>query len=160
MESSGSPVGRKAGVISGIRLENFMCHSSLQIEFGDWVNFITGQNGSKSYPPATLLFSVVLIIISCIILALRHIFFSCSEYKRWKERYLDGAVRGVWMPGQGYSEGVQCKGFYKDWLQVARCVWSLIHVNLLSRRIVDNLCPIVTRFVLFSLITYYLLKFG
>lgn len=35
-----------AGIISRIRLENFMCHSSLQIEFGDWVNFITGQNGS------------------------------------------------------------------------------------------------------------------
>ncbi|KAJ3698353.1 hypothetical protein LUZ61_002058 [Rhynchospora tenuis] len=35
-----------AGIISKIKLENFMCHSSLQIEFGDWVNFITGQNGS------------------------------------------------------------------------------------------------------------------
>ncbi|KAG0449632.1 hypothetical protein HPP92_027283 [Vanilla planifolia] len=35
-----------AGIISRIRLENFMCHSSLQIELGDWVNFITGQNGS------------------------------------------------------------------------------------------------------------------
>nr|DAD47780.1 TPA_asm: hypothetical protein HUJ06_017718 [Nelumbo nucifera] len=35
-----------AGIISKIRLENFMCHSSLQIELGDWVNFITGQNGS------------------------------------------------------------------------------------------------------------------
>lgn len=23
-----------------------MCHSNLQIEFGEWVNFITGQNGS------------------------------------------------------------------------------------------------------------------
>ncbi|CAA7391608.1 unnamed protein product [Spirodela intermedia] len=46
MELSGGPVGRKAGVISRIRLENFMCHSSLQSEFGDCVNFITGQNGS------------------------------------------------------------------------------------------------------------------
>ncbi|KAJ3693422.1 hypothetical protein LUZ60_008902 [Juncus effusus] len=35
-----------AGIISRIRLENFMCHSSLQIELGDWVNFVTGQNGS------------------------------------------------------------------------------------------------------------------
>ncbi|GAB2284966.1 hypothetical protein Dimus_019421 [Dionaea muscipula] len=35
-----------AGTISRIRLENFMCHSNLQIEFGDYVNFITGQNGS------------------------------------------------------------------------------------------------------------------
>lgn len=26
-----------------------MCHSSLQIELGDWVNFITGQNGSKPF---------------------------------------------------------------------------------------------------------------
>ncbi|XP_052174128.1 structural maintenance of chromosomes protein 6B-like isoform X2 [Diospyros lotus] len=36
----------QAGIISKIRLENFMCHSSLVIELGDWVNFITGQNGS------------------------------------------------------------------------------------------------------------------
>uniref|UniRef100_A0A0D9XBA3 RecF/RecN/SMC N-terminal domain-containing protein n=1 Tax=Leersia perrieri TaxID=77586 RepID=A0A0D9XBA3_9ORYZ len=35
-----------AGTISRIRLENFMCHSSLQIELGEHVNFITGQNGS------------------------------------------------------------------------------------------------------------------
>ncbi|KAL5810852.1 hypothetical protein ACOSQ4_027420 [Xanthoceras sorbifolium] len=35
-----------AGTINRIRLENFMCHSSLQIELGEWVNFITGQNGS------------------------------------------------------------------------------------------------------------------
>lgn len=37
-----------SGTIVRIRLENFMCHSNLDIEFGDWVNFITGQNGSKS----------------------------------------------------------------------------------------------------------------
>ncbi|KAG8381534.1 hypothetical protein BUALT_Bualt06G0131700 [Buddleja alternifolia] len=36
----------QAGIISRIRLENFMCHSNLQIEFGDWINFVTGQNGS------------------------------------------------------------------------------------------------------------------
>ncbi|CAA0401302.1 unnamed protein product [Arabidopsis thaliana] len=35
-----------SGKILRIRLENFMCHSNLEIEFGDWVNFITGQNGS------------------------------------------------------------------------------------------------------------------
>ncbi|KAF9602404.1 hypothetical protein IFM89_027533 [Coptis chinensis] len=35
-----------SGIITKIRLENFMCHSSLEIEFGEWVNFITGQNGS------------------------------------------------------------------------------------------------------------------
>ncbi|KAM3256397.1 hypothetical protein ACQJBY_049088 [Aegilops geniculata] len=35
-----------AGTISRIRLENFMCHSSLHIELGEHVNFITGQNGS------------------------------------------------------------------------------------------------------------------
>ncbi|XAR56052.1 hypothetical protein NMG60_11036347 [Bertholletia excelsa] len=35
-----------AGIIAKIRLENFMCHSNLEIEFGDYVNFVTGQNGS------------------------------------------------------------------------------------------------------------------
>jgi hypothetical protein len=38
-----------AGTIARIRLENFMCHSSLHIELGEHVNFITGQNGST--PP-------------------------------------------------------------------------------------------------------------
>lgn len=46
-----------AGIILRIRLENFMCHSSLQIEFGEWLNFITGQNGSNS------LFSLYLYVI-------------------------------------------------------------------------------------------------
>ncbi|CAL9752443.1 unnamed protein product [Musa acuminata subsp. burmannicoides] len=45
-EPRGNPARSGAGVVSRIRLENFMCHSSLEIEFGDWVNFITGQNGS------------------------------------------------------------------------------------------------------------------
>ncbi|CAH2065684.1 unnamed protein product [Thlaspi arvense] len=27
----------------GLSFENFMCHSNLQIEFGECVNFITGQ---------------------------------------------------------------------------------------------------------------------
>ncbi|CAO2839082.1 unnamed protein product [Amaranthus hypochondriacus] len=35
-----------AGTIRRIKLENFMCHSHLAIEFGDYINFITGQNGS------------------------------------------------------------------------------------------------------------------
>ena len=30
-----------------IYVENFMCHSRLEIEFCEWVNFITDQNGSK-----------------------------------------------------------------------------------------------------------------
>lgn len=38
----------KAGTVKRIRLENFMCHSNLEIELGEWVNFITGQNGSKA----------------------------------------------------------------------------------------------------------------
>lgn len=37
-----------AGTVTRIRLENFMCHSNLQIELCPWLNFITGQNGSKS----------------------------------------------------------------------------------------------------------------
>ncbi|XP_010483816.1 PREDICTED: structural maintenance of chromosomes protein 6B [Camelina sativa] len=35
-----------SGTILRIKVENFMCHDNLQIEFGEWVNFITGQNGS------------------------------------------------------------------------------------------------------------------
>ncbi|CAI0404526.1 unnamed protein product, partial [Linum tenue] len=53
MEESGGfsgPAGTHtpsgAGTIKRIRLENFMCHSNLQIELGPRVNFITGQNGS------------------------------------------------------------------------------------------------------------------
>lgn len=38
-----------SGAILKIRLENFMCHSNLEIEFGQWVNFITGQNGSQCF---------------------------------------------------------------------------------------------------------------
>ncbi|KAL4557168.1 hypothetical protein LXL04_035340 [Taraxacum kok-saghyz] len=36
----------QAGVITKIRLENFMCHTHMEIDIGDRVNFITGQNGS------------------------------------------------------------------------------------------------------------------
>ncbi|KAL7001724.1 Structural maintenance of chromosomes protein 6A [Sarracenia purpurea var. burkii] len=43
---TGAAYRSQAGIISKIRLENFMCHSNLEIEFGDWVNFITGRNGS------------------------------------------------------------------------------------------------------------------
>ncbi|XP_057456983.1 structural maintenance of chromosomes protein 6A-like [Lotus japonicus] len=35
-----------AGIIKRLRLENFMCHSNHETEFGKHVNFITGQNGS------------------------------------------------------------------------------------------------------------------
>ncbi|RAL37243.1 hypothetical protein DM860_004165 [Cuscuta australis] len=42
----GSQKPNQAGIISKIRLENFMCHNNLEIDFGDSINFITGQNGS------------------------------------------------------------------------------------------------------------------
>ncbi|KAI3918712.1 hypothetical protein MKX01_042032 [Papaver californicum] len=35
-----------AGIIKKIHVENFMCHTSLDVELGECVNFITGQNGS------------------------------------------------------------------------------------------------------------------
>ncbi|CAI9092030.1 OLC1v1027166C1 [Oldenlandia corymbosa var. corymbosa] len=40
------PRSIRAGIISKIKLQDFMCHSNLEIELGDHVNFITGQNGS------------------------------------------------------------------------------------------------------------------
>ncbi|KAG6659254.1 structural maintenance of chromosomes protein 6B-like isoform X1 [Carya illinoinensis] len=40
------PRRSNAGIVKRIRLENFMCHSNLEIELGEWVNFISGQNGS------------------------------------------------------------------------------------------------------------------
>ena len=46
-DSRDLPPRRGAGIVKSIRLENFMCHSNLYIEFGEWLNFITGQNGSK-----------------------------------------------------------------------------------------------------------------
>ncbi|XP_045829439.1 structural maintenance of chromosomes protein 6A [Trifolium pratense] len=36
----------EAGIIKKLRLENFMCHSNHETEFGNHVNLITGQNGS------------------------------------------------------------------------------------------------------------------
>ncbi|GKC51987.1 peptidase C48, SUMO/sentrin/Ubl1 [Tanacetum coccineum] len=38
--------GLSAGIISKIRVENFMCHSHMEINLADHINFITGQNGS------------------------------------------------------------------------------------------------------------------
>ncbi|KAI3957221.1 hypothetical protein MKW98_012096 [Papaver atlanticum] len=35
-----------AGIITKIHVENFMCHTNMEIHLGDGVNFITGQNGS------------------------------------------------------------------------------------------------------------------
>ncbi|MCL7045553.1 hypothetical protein MKW94_011082 [Papaver nudicaule] len=35
-----------AGIITKIHVENFMCHGHMDIQLGDAVNFITGQNGS------------------------------------------------------------------------------------------------------------------
>uniref|UniRef100_A0A7N0REW4 RecF/RecN/SMC N-terminal domain-containing protein n=1 Tax=Kalanchoe fedtschenkoi TaxID=63787 RepID=A0A7N0REW4_KALFE len=45
-ENGALPPRPMAGIITRIKVENFMCHSSMQIELGDSVNFITGQNGS------------------------------------------------------------------------------------------------------------------
>lgn len=45
-DSRALPLRCGAGIVKSIRLENFMCHSNLYIEFGEWLNFITGQNGS------------------------------------------------------------------------------------------------------------------
>lgn len=36
------------GWIMSMKLENFMCHKNLEVEFIPRVNFITGQNGSKA----------------------------------------------------------------------------------------------------------------
>ena len=44
-----------AGIVKKIRLENFMCHSNFEMEFGDAVNFILGQNGSQSLSLISLL---------------------------------------------------------------------------------------------------------
>ena len=38
-----------AGWIKKIKLTNFMCHASTEVEMIRNVNFITGQNGSKFY---------------------------------------------------------------------------------------------------------------
>ncbi|KAG9452307.1 hypothetical protein H6P81_005211 [Aristolochia fimbriata] len=41
-----NPLRNGAGIVNRVRVENFMCHASLEINLGEWVNFITGQNGS------------------------------------------------------------------------------------------------------------------
>lgn len=63
----------QAGIITKIRVENFMCHSHMEISMGDRVNFITGQNGSKSIfvftgtePVGTDLFGSVLLVPSTV----------------------------------------------------------------------------------------------
>ncbi|KAL8233115.1 hypothetical protein R6Q57_002893 [Mikania cordata] len=43
---TGSDRALQAGIVTKIRVENFMCHSHMEIDMGDRVNFITGQNGS------------------------------------------------------------------------------------------------------------------
>lgn len=58
-ESSYSFQQSGAGTITRIRLENFMCHSSLQIELGEYLNFITGQNGSTVSPYSLFFFLIV-----------------------------------------------------------------------------------------------------
>ncbi len=35
------------GIIERIRLENFMCHKHLELNFGPNINFVVGANGSK-----------------------------------------------------------------------------------------------------------------
>jgi hypothetical protein len=40
------PIDSIPGVIERIVLENFMCHSNLQIDFNKHINFISGVNGS------------------------------------------------------------------------------------------------------------------
>ena len=49
--STAAPI---AGWIKKIKLTNFMCHASTEVEMIQNVNFITGQNGSKLYqvPPS------------------------------------------------------------------------------------------------------------
>jgi hypothetical protein len=37
----------EAGIIEKIRLDNFMCHKCLEIDFHHCINVINGENGSK-----------------------------------------------------------------------------------------------------------------
>lgn len=50
----------EAGIIKKLRLENFMCHSNHETEFGNHVNVITGQNGSMCYFPSFIAFTLPL----------------------------------------------------------------------------------------------------
>lgn len=47
------------GLISSLRLVNFMCHDNLLLEFGPNVNFIVGQNGSGKSAVLTALMLVL-----------------------------------------------------------------------------------------------------
>ena len=39
----------EAGIIQKIRLDNFMCHKCLEIDFHNCINIINGENGSKLF---------------------------------------------------------------------------------------------------------------
>ena len=59
-ESSSSRVSPslEAGIIKKLRLENFMCHSNHETQFGSNVNLITGQNGSIISFPSLISFTL------------------------------------------------------------------------------------------------------
>jgi hypothetical protein len=61
-ESSSSRVSPslEAGIIKKLRLENFMCHSNHETQFGSNVNLITGQNGSIISFPSLISFALSL----------------------------------------------------------------------------------------------------
>ena len=40
---------RQSGIIKSLELINFMCHEHLTVNFGPLVNFVIGQNGSKTF---------------------------------------------------------------------------------------------------------------
>jgi len=84
----------RAGTILKISVENFMCHSSLKTEFSEWVNFITGQNGSMCEETVILyLVHVDLLFNSCknIILLLFFLenFNLLKCCGRWEERNIN-----------------------------------------------------------------------
>jgi hypothetical protein len=61
-DSSSSRVSHslEAGIIKKLRLENFMCHSNHETEFGNHVNVITGQNGSMLFSSSLITFTLPL----------------------------------------------------------------------------------------------------
>lgn len=120
-----NPRRNGAGTVSRIRLENFMCHSSLEIELGECVNFITGQNGSTSCRRIDFFlffFSLFLErqirMILCLVLRFWVFLLLDSSSCRWKERDTDGVMRRVRIASARYPKGYYTEGFYKDWLQV------------------------------------------